>query len=727
MPHRPLTAALLLASLLLPAQATPEAPASGDPQLVMLAKRGDFAAVRRAVGDNAPGLSADLKDWEAMQARRTQARHASFKAKCAELDASLAAGEIEKALVDLIEAKILADDATAFLAEPRSAALVKKVEGMAAQYQAEHNWIEAGTLYRLLNTLFDKTRPYLDQGKRVAQHEQALALYNPKKLIALYKEQGKRLKSLEKLKKKNKKTIPTPSGEDPVADPEIELTPWQDRLGHITPRILHEALFYAAKKHIDHHGYAELVEGAINGLGITLDTDGLAETLPALKDQAKLAAFQKKLAALAAECRAAGKKMTLSGALGMLQRAMDANAATVGLPKEVVIYELGMGLQSRLDDFSNIIWPDQIPEFERMISGEFFGIGVQLSREPGELTVITPMASTPAMRAGIHAGDVITHVNGKPTSTWTVDKAIKEITGPEGTEVTLRVRRSGSEEPLEFKLKRAKIEVDSIRGWSKVGDPADGRWNFWLDKGNGIAYIRMSQFIQQTTADLDKAVKQLKSEGKIKGMILDLRYNPGGLLHAAAVICDRFLKEGPIVSTVDAENRQNQLFSAGPGDEYGDFPVVVLVNEGSASASEILSGALQESHRVTVIGTNSFGKGSVQNILSIAKDTALFKLTLEHYALPTGRIIHREKDSKIWGIQPDIEVKMTPDELRAMADARSEADLGQDLTPEDHHAVRTAADILKEGLDPQVATAKVYLETLQKTAGAPAAKTAVSK
>lgn len=720
MPYfRPVSAIALLAALPLTAcilaKDVARAEVAQSPEAAdvgLLAAKGDFPAVRQKLATVAnPAFLAELKAWDAIQARRDQARRAAFAAKCAELDQSLAAKEQVNALVDLIEAKLLADDAGAFLAEKRSTDLIKQIEDMATQAETTHDWVEAGTLYRLLNTLFDQTRPYLSHVKHVAQHEQALALYNPKKLIALYKEQAKRAKLAEKNSKNNRKKK-TPILDENGDEPEIETTPWQERLANITPRMLHEGLYLAAKRHIDRPNYALLVAGAMDGLDTTLVTDGLAETLPALADAKQLAAFRAGLAALRADCAANDKTLNLSSAVAALRHVSELNERTLKLPDNVILYELGMGLTSRLDDFSNLIWPDQMKEFERMISGEFFGIGVQLSRDASELTVITPMADTPAMRAGIRAGDVITHVNDKPTSTWTVDKAIREITGEEGTAVNLRLRRAGAEAPINVELKRARIEVDSIRGWTKKGDAAAGKWDYWLDKNQGVAYIRMSQFIGQTAKNMDEAVAQTQAEAPIRALVLDLRYNPGGLLHAAADIADRFIDQGRIVSTVDSAGNANQVFSARSGNEYGNFPVVVLVNEGSASASEILSGALQDHHRVFVMGTNSFGKGSVQNIMPIARQEALFKLTIEHYALPFGRIIHREPTSKIWGVQPDLKVSMTHDEMRAMADAREEADYGQDITPDNGRGPYTTAEILKEGLDPQVLAAKLYLETV---------------
>lgn len=708
-----LLGALAVPALCLGIPATgPAQPLPAPADLLMAAAKGDFAAVlRMAEEDKADaGFIADLKNWEAVSTRRTEARHQAFNAKTQELNKTLAAGELEESLVNLIEAKMLADDAKVFLAEKRTTNLVSKIEDMAAKAEAEHDWVEAGTLYRLLNTLFDKTRPYLKQAKKVALHEQALALYNPKKLVALYKEQAKRthLADHNNAVKKKKAPILNDAGDEP----EIETTPWQDRLKNITPRIVQEELFYAARRHIERPGYAKLLTGAIDSLDTTVSTEGLAETVPQLADAKKVAAFRRKLADLRQEVVADGNNMSLQAALSVIGKAQDASEQTVKLPDEMVLYELGMGITGRLDDFSNLIWPEQIPEFERMISGEFFGIGVQLSRDASELTVITPMDDTPAMRAGIRAGDVITHVNGHPTSTWTIDRAIKEITGEEGTPVTLKLRRAGADKPIEVTLTRAKIEVGSIRGWSRTGNLAKDKWNYWLDQPRGIAYIRMSQFVGQSVEDMDKAVKQAQSQAPIQALVLDLRYNPGGLLDAAADAADRFLAKGRIVSTVDADGHENQLFTARSGNEYGKFPVVVLVNEGSASASEILSGALQENHRVTVMGTNSYGKGSVQHILPVAHQSALFKLTMEHYALPTGRIIHREPDSKIWGVQPDIACPMTREESLDLAEAREEADYGKNADPESKRPPRTAKEILHDGLDPQVLTAKIYLETV---------------
>jgi carboxyl-terminal processing protease len=336
-------------------------------------------------------------------------------------------------------------------------------------------------------------------------------------------------------------------------------------------------------------------------------------------------------------------------------------------------------------------------------------VGIQISRRDGELVVVTPLPETPAYQAGIRAGDIIAEVDGEDASRWSLQRAVREITGPKGSVVTLSIKRTGVKELIDFDIERAQIEIETIRGWRHQ---KNGDWSYWLDKNAGIGYIRMSQFMKQTAKDLDKAVARMQKQQPIEGLILDLRYNPGGLLSAAEDVADRFIEEGAIVSTVDAAGNRNTKHSATKRGTYKPFPVVVLVNDASASASEIVAGALQSYDRAFVIGSRSFGKGSVQDLFPLVRRKAYLKLTTQYYMLPDGRIIHRKPGDETWGIEPDLSMPMTNEQRSDAMEMRQDADVVKQKNAKGQNAKRTnPAKLLNEGVDPQLEAALLYMQT----------------
>jgi carboxyl-terminal processing protease len=360
---------------------------------------------------------------------------------------------------------------------------------------------------------------------------------------------------------------------------------------------------------------------------------------------------------------------------------LEVNARTIKLPREVAIMEFADGAMERLDPFTAVIWPHEVDEFEKNTKGSFGGVGVQISLENGLLKVISPLEDTPAFKAGIQAGDVITSVDGKSTVGISIDQAVHMIMGEPGTPVTLKIKREGQTDQKEYKILRANIKVASIKGVERdMSDPANPKWTFMVDKDNKIGYIRITGFQEDTARDLEAALNSLQDQN-MQGLILDLRFNPGGLLKAAVNISDMFLDQGVIVST---KGRTTATRSQLPYKANKDtvvpmnLPVVVLVNGYSASASEIFAGAMKDHHRGLIVGQRSFGKGSVQNLIPLGaglKGTALMKLTMAYYYLPDGESLHRRDGDKKWGVDPDVQVDLTPKQLADMVKQRRDAEI----------------------------------------------------
>jgi carboxyl-terminal processing protease len=334
------------------------------------------------------------------------------------------------------------------------------------------------------------------------------------------------------------------------------------------------------------------------------------------------------------------------------------------------------GMLQNLDPHSTYINTTEWRTFRRQLEGRFGGIGIQVGVDPetGRLRVIAPMVGTPAYEGGILAGDQITEIDGKSAEGMTQERAIEVLTGRPGTPVKLTVLHEGVEDPETIEITRAFIDVPTVLGDRRK--PND-QWDFMLDKDKKIAHIRISSFNQNTADELKKALAQITDEGA-KGLILDLRDDPGGLLSAAVEVSDLFLSGGEIVST-KGRNTAPKHYEAHRDSPYEELPMVVLVNQNSASASEIVSAALQDHGRAVVVGQRTYGKGSVQSILDLEDGYSVLKLTVASYYRPSGENIHRFRNSKPtekWGVTPDkgMEVKLTPPEYRQWALGRIDHD-----------------------------------------------------
>ncbi len=322
------------------------------------------------------------------------------------------------------------------------------------------------------------------------------------------------------------------------------------------------------------------------------------------------------------------------------------------------------GMLADLDPHSTYINTSQWKTFKKQIEGKFGGVGmtVEVDEDSKRLKVVAPMVGTPAYAAGVMSGDIILDIDGKTTEGLTIDKAVDALQGQPGTPVKLNVLHEEGEKGEILTVTRAIIEVPSVMGDRRK--PNDD-WDFMLNKDRKIGYIRITNFIADTTEHVKDALDELKREG-MKALILDLRDDPGGLLSAAVEISDLFVEEGKIVST-RGRNTTEKTFEARKDGTYTGFPMVVLVNHNTASASEILSACLQDHDRAIVIGERSFGKGSVQNILDLEDGNSVLKLTVATYWRPSGKNIHRFKNAKEtdeWGVSPNpgMDLKLTREE-----------------------------------------------------------------
>ncbi len=306
------------------------------------------------------------------------------------------------------------------------------------------------------------------------------------------------------------------------------------------------------------------------------------------------------------------------------------------------------GMLSGLDPHSSYMDAKSFRDMQVQTRGEFGGLGIEVTQEDGLIKVVAPIDDTPAAKAGIRAGDIITHLDDEAVQGLTLNQAVDKMRGQVNTKIKLRLMRKGVDKPIDVTIMRDVIRVKSVRSRTDSDD---------------VGYIRISSFNEQTTDGLKKAISDITASippEKLKGYILDLRNNPGGLLDQAISVSDTFLERGEIVSTRGRDPEETQRFNARPGDLAKGKPLIVLINGGSASASEIVAGALQDQKRATVVGTRSFGKGSVQTIIPLGSGNGALRLTTARYFTPSGKSIQAQ------GITPDIEsLQDVPDEVKA--------------------------------------------------------------
>jgi carboxyl-terminal processing protease len=353
-----------------------------------------------------------------------------------------------------------------------------------------------------------------------------------------------------------------------------------------------------------------------------------------------------------------------------------------------LVYGALKGMINELDPHSEFLDPEKYKDLQSDTEGHFGGLGIVIAMKDNFVTVVAPMEDTPGFKAGILSGDRIIKINGKSTESMTLPDAVKILRGDPNTDVSMTIMRPSSGQVKDYTLTRAVITVDMVKD-------INGKKEFPLGE-NKIGYIRLTQFGEKTSDDLEVALTRLKSQG-MQGLILDLRWNPGGLLDQAVEVCEKFLPRGQLIVSTEGRNagQDSKHRASGHGDELKGMPIVVLVNLGSASASEIVSGCLQDLHRAIILGEKTFGKGSVQSIIPLDDGSAL-RLTTAKYYTPSHKVIHEV------GITPNIVVPTTDQE---------DYNIRMQLTPGGLESLdEKDRELIKSSHDPQLERAEDLLK-----------------
>lgn len=619
---------------------------------------------------------------------------------------TLIAGHKEGFAIDAaVRAYSLSDDKKAFRALPWVDDLVKQSTQMARAYETSEQWLKALRLYSDLGSIEPANPDWKERLKVSTRRIRLLAMYTPDELKVLQEFEMAERRDADALVNPTTQpaTVPTTQA---GADDSFRID-WKETLRGIKFEMLKDALGDARTNYWREASYRDMMLGGLEGVHALATTRGLEKTFVKLSDVQKRQKFVDAIETSTQRMRnttAGNEQMVASQVLRDLN---DVNRQTLDLPEGVLVSEFADGAFAELDQFTSMIWPYDLDEFNKTTQGEFSGVGIQIQTDKdGSLRVVSPIEDSPAYKSGIKAGDVVTHINGKSAKGITLNQAVKTITGQSGTTVSLSIR-SPDGTTKNYTIRRETIKVASIKGYlHRVG----GGWDYTIDPVDNIAYIRLTNFTKSSADELDKAYDDIRAGGA-RAVILDLRNNPGGLLTAATEVTDKFLNTGVIVSTRADRDTPNQptVATARPDDKEVMVPTVVLVNQYSASASEIVSGALKDQKRALVVGERTFGKGSVQMLFPLSNRSAFLKLTTSHYYLPSGRCIHREENSLDWGVDPDVPVEMTPKQMEDAIKARQDLDVLHDAA----FIPTTAPAVISKHLldsDPQLSAAILLLK-----------------
>jgi len=630
---------------------------------------GDWGrAFRDSAGKLRAALAGARRAWRTVRLPqgRPELMLASEKVQDALIDLSvLTSGDpLAAALTHAREAKELSEDGERFLRQEWARKLIEDAEKRGEELLGQGKWTEALTIYGRagLGDLDPDNLEYQEKVKRISQHVRVLSFYDEAPVANTADSQT---------------TKPAgPTTQAAVVMP--DQPKWQEMIAGIDTLMVQNALRKIDSNYVENPDYRKIGIAALEAVKILCQTPQAAEALPALKDDAKRLAFLEGLENQIGQLEKLPTVDHLHVSLA-LNRILDLNADTVNLPPEVINMEFADGMTGELDRFTTMIWPYELEDFHKRTMGSFFGIGVQIRKDAGKpIEVVAPLADTPAFRAGLQAGDLILRVDGRGTRTMKIEQAVKLITGPRHTKVVLTVQRAGTPKPFDVGIVRDEIHIQTVKGWRRL---PDGKWDYFLDRQAGIGYVRVTQFTGDTVEEIRKALRDLRTQGA-SGLVLDLRLNPGGLLSAAVGVADEFLSRGLIVRTKGRNVREAKKSASALG-EYQKGKLVVLVNRISASAAEIVSGALKDWGRATVVGERTYGKASVQRLIPLRPKRARLKLTTAHYYLPSGTRLHRTNGAKTWGVEPDVKVVMTPRQMSRWLGLRRETDLLKSVDADD--------------------------------------------
>jgi carboxyl-terminal processing protease len=598
--------------------------------------------------------STDSAEGRRQSAERLEALERDLSEAMDDVSAMIAEKPWRFALMQGRLAKELAPDGTDVAAQEWFKELVAACRRLGEGAVSAARWQDALTAYMGLKELDPDNEEYQQRSKTILRHVRVLRLYGTQS----QKEDEPR---------------------------------WRELVQGIDARMVEEAISALARAYVTSVDYRKVTLGALAGIRILAETPQAGASFPCLKDEGKRRKF---IQEVDWAIRNFDKKDRLSDQdlILALNIVLSASDRTVQIPTAVLAREFADGFLDELDKFSSMVWPYDYDEFRKETMGRFCGVGIQITKEPGEpLRVVTPLADSPAFRRGVKTGDLILKVDGKDTVDYPISRLVRMITGEKGTKVVLTIERSSLPKPIDIPIIREEIEIRTVKGWRI---DSGGGWDYRIDPESSIGYIQVTQFTSTTHEDLVDAIREARRAG-VESLILDLRFNPGGLLRAAGKVANEFLRGGTVVSMRGRQQARDVQKADASGSYLAD-DMVILVNEASASAAEIVTGALKDWRRGTVIGQRSYGKGSVQNVIPIRYRKALLKLTTAYYYLPSGRLLHRSNGAESWGVDPDIEVAVTPKQMKRWLDLSRENGLIRDVDPgalDDKLAEQLRADI----------------------------------
>lgn len=627
--------------------------------------RGDYDASRSTVaqlierGERTPEvlrIQEWLESFGTVEKERAGVRKSTFEWSIEQAKASWGEGKTYLALSFARNAQRYSEDENALKNEAWVAELATKARAEAEEYRKQLKWPKVVAYYSLLNALHPDDEELKKLQKDAELHYRLEYVYKDQKAI-------------------------------------------KKRIEGVTRGLLERSLQLIDMHYYREPDFKEMAEGALERLITMSETPKLHDVFDGLANPALRTVFVASLKEAREHVRRS-ESYDRKRLFNLYRQVASDNKRTVELDERVLVMEFLDGAISKLDQFSNVIWPAEMKDFVKQVMGDFKGVGIQLNTDEytGRLKVVTPLDNSPALRAGIRPDDLIIAVDGETTKGWTTDTAVENITGKEGTVVTLTIFRPATGEKIDFPLTRSEIRLKTIQGVNRLTGDRAADWNFMVNEDDGVAYIRLSGFTEQSAKELSNALGEAREQG-MRALVLDLRFNPGGLLNVAIDTVSTFLESGEIVRT-KGRRETPDLQTARGNAAYADTPLVVLVNSSSASASEILSGALQDHHRAIVLGERTYGKGSVQKVMQLRNGGNL-RLTTALYYLPRGESPHKAPNAKKWGIDPDIEVSLLPKEIRKMLERRNERNIIHNEGDE-----RPTEKLDKETLDKRLAALK---------------------
>ena len=503
-----------------------------------------------------------------------------------------------------------------------------------------------------------------------------------------------------------------------IDDPNSPEKNWRTMRADVSIEVIEQGFNKIQNDYVANPDQKKMLLSAIEHIYFLSRIDKLSETFPRLEDEKPRALYQKDLAALTAEVlQLSSEAVTTSVMSNYLVKILRINDTTLGFPKEVILSEYSEGACAVLDQYSHFVWPSNVKSFQKELTKEFSGVGILIQMDKGRLTVGSLLEGSPAGKAGLDAADIIIAVDNESIADEdgkckiSMSAAVDRIVGERGTEVVLSVMRDDNTDPIDFIVIRDKIAPAGVEGLCR---DENGHWQYFLDEKSTMAYIALDSFVGNTAQELFTLLNQLNIQG-MKGLVLDLRNNGGGYLNAAIAIVDMFINNGAIVSRKSPRYPYSTPTMAQARNDVIvdiDMPIIVMVNGSSASASEIVSGALKDHNRALIVGSQTFGKGSVQTVQQLIPTRAQMKITGEYYYLPSGRCVHRDPKDKLnkdFGVLPNVDVQLTMDQMiKLLKTQRDGAVLRAKRERPTEPKVYSAQDILD--VDPQLFIAKLCMQ-----------------